>query len=181
MTNFIKKKEIENNWLLIDAENAIVGRLAAYISTVLRGKNKNQYTPHMDNGDFVVVTNIEKIKFTGKKFYNQEFEQKKKVKIPKSLIKTMHQDSISCMKKNPNDKYHKNACECVHWNSHFGQNSMTLHTHTIPKVDYPSQADITTTNNLGKENLCIINVSDQTVTCYNKKDNFQKITQQDTY
>ena len=47
-------------------------------------------------------------KFTGKKFYNQEFEQQKKVKIPKSLIKTMHQDSISCMKKNPNDKYHKN-------------------------------------------------------------------------
>ena len=116
-----------------------------------------------------------------KKFYNQEFEQQKKVKIPKSLIKTMHQDSISCMKKNPNDKYHKSACECVHWNSHFGQDSMTLHTHTIPKVDYPSEADIKTTSNLGKENLCIINVSDQTVTCYNKKDNFQKITQQDTY
>ena len=73
MTDFIKKKEIENNWLLIDAENAIVGRLAAYISTVLRGKNKNQYTPHMDNGDFVVVTNIEKIKFTGKKFNNKKY------------------------------------------------------------------------------------------------------------
>ena len=73
MTNFIKKKEIENNWLLIDAENAIVGRLAAYISTVLRGKNKNQYTPHMDNGDFVVVTNIEKIKFTGKKFKDKKY------------------------------------------------------------------------------------------------------------
>ena len=73
MTNFIKKKEIENNWLLIDAENAIVGRLAAYISKILRGKNKNQYTPHMDNGDFVVVTNIEKIKFTGKKFNNKKY------------------------------------------------------------------------------------------------------------
>ena len=73
MTNFIKKKEIENNWLLIDAENAIVGRLAAYISTILRGKNKNQYTPHMDLGDFVVVTNIEKIKFTGKKFNNKKY------------------------------------------------------------------------------------------------------------
>ena len=64
MTDFIKKGEIKNNWVLIDAENAVVGRLAAYISTVLRGKNKSQYTPHMDNGDFVVVTNIEKIKFT---------------------------------------------------------------------------------------------------------------------
>ena len=46
---------------------SVVGRLAAYISKVLRGKNKSQYTPHMDNGDFVIVTNIEKIKFTGKK------------------------------------------------------------------------------------------------------------------
>ena len=73
MTNFIKKSEIKNNWLLIDAENIVVGRLAAYISKVLRGKNKAQYTPHMDNGDFVVVTNIEKIKFTGKKFKNKKY------------------------------------------------------------------------------------------------------------
>ena len=71
MTSFIKKDEIKNNWVLIDAKNAIVGRLAAYISKVLRGKNKSQFTPHMDNGDFVIVTNIEKIKFTGKKFNNK--------------------------------------------------------------------------------------------------------------
>ena len=73
MTSFIKKNEIKNNWVLINAENAIVGRLAAYISRVLRGKNKNQYTPHMDIGDFVVVTNIEKIKFTGKKKTNKKY------------------------------------------------------------------------------------------------------------
>jgi len=73
MTNFIKKDEIENKWLLIDAENAIVGRLAAYISKALRGKNKSQFTPHMDNGDFVVITNIEKIKFTGKKLKNKKY------------------------------------------------------------------------------------------------------------
>ena len=73
MTSFIKKDEIKNNWLLINAENAIVGRLAAYISKALRGKNKSQYTPHMDNGDFVVVTNIEKIKFTGKKNRNKKY------------------------------------------------------------------------------------------------------------
>ena len=73
MTNFIKKDEIINNWLLIDAENAIVGRLAAYISKVLRGKNKNQYTPFMDNGDFIIVTNIEKIRFTGKKNKNKKY------------------------------------------------------------------------------------------------------------
>ena len=73
MTNFIKKNELNNNWLLIDAENVVVGRLAAYISIVLRGKNKSQYTPSMDNGDFVVVTNIDKIKFTGKKFSNKKY------------------------------------------------------------------------------------------------------------
>ena len=68
MTPFIKKKEIKNNWYVINAENAVVGRLATYISKVLRGKNKATYNPHMDNGDFVIVTNIEKVKFTGKKF-----------------------------------------------------------------------------------------------------------------
>ena len=73
MTSFIKKSEIKNNWLLIDADNVVVGRLAAYISKALRGKNKSQYTPHMDNGDFVIVTNIEKIKFTGRKFSNKKY------------------------------------------------------------------------------------------------------------
>ena len=73
MTNFIKKNEIKNDWILISAENAVVGRLAAYISKVLRGKNKNQYTPNMDTGDFVIVTNIDKIKFTGKKINNKKY------------------------------------------------------------------------------------------------------------
>ena len=68
MTPFIKKKEIKKDWYVINAENAAVGRLAAFISKVLRGKNKATYNPHMDNGDFVVVTNIDKIKFSGKKF-----------------------------------------------------------------------------------------------------------------
>ena len=73
MTSFIKKNEIKNNWLLIDAENLVVGRLASYISKVLRGKMKSQFTPHMDNGDFIVITNIEKIKFTGKKYTNKKY------------------------------------------------------------------------------------------------------------
>ena len=73
MTPFIKKKDIQNNWILVNGENAIVGRLAAYISLVLRGKNKAKFAPNMDNGDFVVVTNIEKIKFTGKKFTDKKY------------------------------------------------------------------------------------------------------------
>ena len=73
MTPFIKKKDIKNNWYIINAENAAVGRLAAYISRVLRGKNKATYNPHIDNGDYVVVTNIDKIRFTGKKFFNKKY------------------------------------------------------------------------------------------------------------
>ena len=52
---------------MLNADNLIVGRLAAYISKILRGKNKPQFNPNQDNGDFVIVTNIEKIKFSGKK------------------------------------------------------------------------------------------------------------------
>ena len=73
MTPFIKKKELRKNWYLIDAQNAAVGRLAAYISNVLRGKNKPTYNPHIDNGDFVIVTNIDKIKFSGKKFNEKKY------------------------------------------------------------------------------------------------------------
>ena len=71
MTPFTKKKDLKNDWYLVDAENAVVGRLAAYISLMLRGKNKPTYNPQIDNGDFIVVTNIEKMKFTGKKLTNK--------------------------------------------------------------------------------------------------------------
>ena len=73
MTPFIKKKEIKKDWYIINAENVAVGRLAAYISKVLRGKNKPSYNPHIDNGDFIVVTNIDKIKFSGKKFKDKKY------------------------------------------------------------------------------------------------------------
>ena len=73
MTKFIKKAEVKSTWFEIDAKNAVVGRLAAIISKIIRGKNKNTFTPHMDHGDFVVVKNIEMIKFTGKKFQNKKY------------------------------------------------------------------------------------------------------------
>ena len=74
MTKFVKKNEINNsNWYEIDASNAVVGRLATIIAKILRGKNKATFTPHMDNGDFVIVKNIEKNKFTGKKFQNKKY------------------------------------------------------------------------------------------------------------
>ena len=73
MTKFLKKNDIHSEWYEIDAKNAVVGRLAAIISKIIRGKNKNTYTPHMDHGDYVVVKNIEQIKFTGKKFQDKKY------------------------------------------------------------------------------------------------------------
>ena len=73
MTKFVKKDEINSKWYEIDAKNAIVGRLATIITKILRGKNTAKFTPHMDHGDFVIVKNIEHIKFTGNKFENKKY------------------------------------------------------------------------------------------------------------
>ena len=66
-TYVAKDTERERNWLVVDAEGMILGRLATQIADTLRGKRKPTYTPHIDTGDFVVVVNAEKIAVTGKK------------------------------------------------------------------------------------------------------------------
>ena len=73
MTKFVKKSEINCKWYEIDAKNAVVGRLATIITKIIRGKNSPKFSPHMDHGDFVVVKNIEHIKFTGNKFENKKY------------------------------------------------------------------------------------------------------------
>ena len=73
MTKFVKKEQVTSSWFEIDAKNAVVGRLAAVISKIIRGKNKTTFSPHVDDGDFVVVKNIEQIRFTGKKFQNKKY------------------------------------------------------------------------------------------------------------
>jgi large subunit ribosomal protein L13 len=62
-----KANEVERKWYVVDASGLVLGRLATKIATVLRGKNKPQFTPHMDVGDFVVVVNAEKVVLSGKK------------------------------------------------------------------------------------------------------------------
>jgi large subunit ribosomal protein L13 len=62
-----KPLEVERKWYLIDAEGEVLGRLATKIANILRGKNKPEYTPHVDTGDFVIVINAEKVVVTGKK------------------------------------------------------------------------------------------------------------------
>ena len=73
MTKFVKKDEINSEWFEIDATGAVVGRLATVVSKIIRGKNKTTFTPHMDHGDFVVVKNVDQIKFTGNKFKNKKY------------------------------------------------------------------------------------------------------------
>ena len=73
MTKFLKKSEITTSWVEIDAKDAVVGRLASIITKILRGKNKNTFSPHVDHGDFVIVKNVEKIRFTGNKFQNKKY------------------------------------------------------------------------------------------------------------
>src|SRR5690554_6241955 len=68
-----KANEVERKWYIIDAEDKVLGRLATEIATILRGKNKPIYTPHVDTGDFVVVINAEKVKLTGKKLEQKNY------------------------------------------------------------------------------------------------------------
>ena len=62
-----KPQEIQGVWHLIDAQDQVLGRLATHVANLLRGKNKPEFTPHVDCGDFVIIINAEKVKVTGKK------------------------------------------------------------------------------------------------------------------
>ncbi|WP_395670579.1 50S ribosomal protein L13 [Phenylobacterium sp.] len=72
-TASLKPAEVEKKWIVIDAQDAVVGRLASFIAMRLRGKHRPDYTPHVDCGDFVVVVNADKVKFTGKKLTDKVF------------------------------------------------------------------------------------------------------------
>ena len=74
MSTFMAKAgEVEQRWHLIDATDKVVGRLAVVIANILRGKHRPLYTPHQDTGEFVIVINAAKIKFTGKKMQNKTY------------------------------------------------------------------------------------------------------------
>ena len=68
-----KKEEVERDWLVIDAADQVLGRLATEIANILRGKKKPVFTPHVDTGDFVVVVNAEKVKLTGNKLRDKVY------------------------------------------------------------------------------------------------------------
>ena len=68
-----KPSDVKPNWVHVDATDKIVGRLASDIAVILMGKHRPTYTPHVDTGDFVVVTNVDKISFTGNKWENKSY------------------------------------------------------------------------------------------------------------
>ena len=72
-THSAKPTEVQKKWFLIDAEGIVLGRMAAIVAGLLRGKHKTMYTPHIDTGDHVVIINAEKIKLTGKKVEQRVF------------------------------------------------------------------------------------------------------------
>ena len=68
-----KPAEVEKKWILIDAENLVVGRLASLVANRLRGKHKATFTPHVDDGDNVIIVNADKVAFTGKKYGDKKY------------------------------------------------------------------------------------------------------------
>ena len=75
MKSFMMKKEMaEHKWYVVDATDAVLGRMAAKVAPMLMGKTKPTYTPHVDTGDYVIVLNAEKIKVTGKKAQQKEYD-----------------------------------------------------------------------------------------------------------
>jgi large subunit ribosomal protein L13 len=75
MSTFMAKKgQVPQRWLVIDATDQVVGRLATRIATILRGKHRPEYTPHLDTGEFVVVINAAKVRFTGKKLQTKTYQ-----------------------------------------------------------------------------------------------------------
>lgn len=74
-TQSAKKEEVERKWHIIDAEGEVVGRMCTKIASVLRGKHKPSYTPHVDTGDYVIVINAGKVRFTGNKLNQKEYQR----------------------------------------------------------------------------------------------------------
>src|SRR5262245_28232940 len=72
-THVVRARDIEHKWVLIDAEGRALGRVASHVANLLRGKGKPQYTPHLDLGDHVVVTNAAKVRITGDKLQQKKY------------------------------------------------------------------------------------------------------------
>jgi len=100
-TKFANKTTAEKEWLLVDAENEVVGRLASKVAMLLRGKHKPSYTPHSDAGSNVIIINADKVRFTGKKLTDKEYVRYtgypggQRFASPKQLMETKPTEVLS--------------------------------------------------------------------------------------
>ena len=94
-----KKGEVARKWFIVDADGKVLGRMASRIATILRGKNKVEYTPHVDTGDFVVVVNAAKVRLTGSKeddkmYYKHTGWQGHLNEMPASELRARHPERM---------------------------------------------------------------------------------------
>jgi large subunit ribosomal protein L13 len=100
-TQFANKATAKKEWLLVDAENEVVGRLASKVAMLLRGKHLTSYTPHSDAGSNVIIINAEKVRFTGKKLTDKEYIRYtgypggQRFASPKQLLATKPEEILS--------------------------------------------------------------------------------------
>ncbi len=91
-TQSVRKEDVQKNWVLVDAKNEVLGRLASKVAKMLRGKHKPSYTPHVDDGDKVIVINARHVRLTGKKWTDKEYVHftgypgGKRVKNPREMM-----------------------------------------------------------------------------------------------
>jgi len=99
-TKSIRAEDVERRWYVVDAEEQVLGRLAARVASVLRGKHRPVFTPHVDTGDFVIVVNADKVKLTGRKLWQKFYYRHtghpggiKSVRVDK-LLASAHADRV---------------------------------------------------------------------------------------
>lgn len=105
-TYFTKKNDISRNWLVVDAKDQVVGRVASNIATFLMGKHKPSYSPHLDTGDYVIVLNADKVRFTGNKLNDKLYHRHTgfvggiKTRTAKEMLQKKPQDVLRLAVKN---------------------------------------------------------------------------------
>jgi large subunit ribosomal protein L13 len=72
-TESARKEQVKRKWYIIDAQGLVVGRISSRIATILRGKHRPDFTPHVDTGDYIIIINADKVRFTGKKMLDKEY------------------------------------------------------------------------------------------------------------
>ena len=99
-THVVRAADIERRWVLVDADGATLGRLASHVAHLLRGKDKPHFTPHLDVGDHVVVTNAAKVKITGRKLEQKKYYRYSgypgglRVRTMRELMETKPEDVV---------------------------------------------------------------------------------------